>query len=291
FDCLMVQERQAVLGQAAARFGTGFPLRFDFLDTVEGGNLSIQCHPRPVYIREHFGETFTQDETYYILDCTPGARAYLGFREDIDPAAFRRALEESSANATPLAMDDYVQSVPTHRHDLILIPNATIHGSGAGNLVLEISATPYIFTFKLYDWLRLDLEGKPRNLNIARGFENLDFGRKGPRVLDELKSKPYTLREGEGWRLIHLPTHAEHFYDVHRLEFNGSIDVETEGSVHVLSLVEGQSVRLETASGLRQCFSYAETFVVPAAAGRYRLISETGKWVRVIKCFIKPGAV
>ncbi|MEP7357742.1 MAG: class I mannose-6-phosphate isomerase [Anaerolineales bacterium] len=288
FDCLMAQEQAAVLGQAAQRFGAEFPIRFDFLDTVEGGNLSIQCHPRPAYIREHFGETFTQDETYYILDHTPGARAYLGFRDDIDPAAFRQALEHSASHASPLATDDFVQSVPTHRHDLLLIPNATIHGSGAGNLVLEISATPYIFTFKLYDWLRLDLEGKPRQLNLARGFENLDFERRGQRALDELISKPVTLEEGHGWRLIHLPTHAEHFYDVHRLEFNDAMAVDTEDSVHVLSLVEGQSVLLETAGGLRQRFSYAETFVVPAAAGRYRLISDTGEWLRVIKCFIKP---
>src|SRR5205085_3063782 len=185
-----------------------------------------------------------------------------GFRDNIDPAAFRQTLEHSAANATPLAVDDFVQSVPTHTHDLLLIPNATIHGSGAGNLVLEISATPYIFTFKLYDWLRLDLEGKPRNLNIARGFDNLDFERKGPRVLDELISKPAVLEEGDGWRLIHLPTHPEHFSDVHRLDINHSMDVDTDGSVNVLSLVEGQTVLLETANGLRHVFNYAETFVV-----------------------------
>jgi hypothetical protein len=139
--------------------------------------------------------------------------------------------------------------------------------------------------------LRLDLEGKPRNLNIARGFDNLDFDRKGPRVLEELVSKQYTLAVGDGWRLIHCPTHAEHFYDVHRLEFSRSMEVDTDGSVHVLSLVEGRSVLLETAGGLRQRFNYAETFVVPAAAGRYRLVSESGDFLRVIKCFIKPPAV
>jgi mannose-6-phosphate isomerase class I len=291
FDCLMAQEHAAVLGHAAERFGAEFPIRFDFLDTVGGGNLSVQCHPRPAYIREHFGERFTQDETYYILDHTPGSRAYLGFRDGIDPAAFRRALEHSAATGAPVEIDDFVQSVPTHRHDLVLIPNATIHGSGAGNLVLEISATPYIFTFKLYDWLRLDLEGKPRNLNVARGFENLDFERKGQRVLEELVSRQYVLQEGDGWRLVHCPTHAQHFYDVQRLEFNKAMDVDTHGSCHVLSLVEGQSVLLETAGGLRQRFSYAETFVVPAGAGRYKLVSETGEWLRVINCFIKPQAV
>lgn len=290
FDWLMYGEAQAVLGEAAADFGAEFPIRFDFLDTVAGGNLSIQCHPRPSYIRQHFGETFTQDETYYILDHEPGARAYLGFQPDIDPAAFRQALEHSAATATPLDVERFVISMPTQKHDLLLIPSGTIHSSGMGNLVLEISATPYIFTFKMYDWLRLDLEGKPRTLNIGRAFENLDFDRKGSRVREELVSHPRMLQEGPGWRVVHCPTHRKHFYDVHRLEFDQRLEVATEGSCHVLSLVDGSTVLLETVTGIRQRFNFAETFVVPAAASRYWLISEGGEPLRVVKCFIKPKA-
>ena len=290
FDWLMAAEHEAVLGEAAGAFGLEFPIRFDFLDTVAGGNLSIQVHPRPDYIRQQFGERFTQDETYYILDGEPSARAYLGFQDDIDPAAFRQALERSAATATPVDMDRFVMSLPTHKHDLLLIPSGTVHGSGAGNLVLEISATPYIFTFKMYDWLRLDLEGKPRTLNIGRAFDNLAFDRKGQRVLDEFVSRPRTIEAGPGWRVAHCPTHREHFYDVHRLEFEHSVDVTTNGAFHVLSLVEGQQVLLETEGGLSQRFNYAETFVVPAAARRYRLVSERGAMLKVVKAFVKPRA-
>ncbi len=290
FDWLMAAQHRAVLGDAAEAFGTAFPIRFDFLDTVAGGNLTVQCHPRPAYIRQHFGETFTQDETYYILDCEPGARSYLGFQAGVDPGAFRLALEHSAATHTPVDIEHFVTAVAVQKHDLLLIPSGTIHGSGAGSLVLEISATPYIFTFKLYDWLRLDLEGQPRPLNIARAFENLDFDRQGQRVAAELIARSYAIDEGPGWRVMHLPTHPEHFYDVHRLEFTTSVDVYTDGSVHVLSLVEGRQVLLETASGLGQRFSYAETFVVPAAASHYRLTSENGEALWVVKCFVNPRA-
>ena len=290
FDCLMYYNNVAVLGSSAARFGYEFPIRFDFLDTFAGGNLSVQCHPRLDYARRNFGETITQDETYYILDCASDAQVYLGFRDDIDPAAFRQALDTSYQQSTPLDMARFVNIEPAHRHDLFLIPNGTIHCSGTNNLVLEISATPYIFTFKMYDWLRLDLEGKPRPLNIARAFENLYFERKGERVRQELIAHPYILGAGDGWQIVHLPTHPDHFYDVHRFDFVQQIEAETGDSCHVMSVVEGQSVILETAGGMRQRFNYAETFVIPAAAGRYRLINDGSQPIKVIDCFLKGSS-
>jgi mannose-6-phosphate isomerase class I len=171
-----------------------------------------------------------------------------------------------------------------------LIPSGTIHCSGKNNLVLEISATPYIFTFKMYDWMRLDLDGRPRPLNIERAMENLFFDRQGERVQREFISQPLLLARGNGWQWIHLPTHPEHIYDVHRFDFSTSIESATEGSPHVLNVVEGGSVVLETPTAPAQSFAFAETFIVPAATARYRLRSESGKPVKVVKAFLKPGA-
>lgn len=287
FDCLLFHAQEAVLGKGAARFGVEFPIRFDFLDTFDGGNLSVQCHPRPAYAKAHFGENFTQDETYYILDCAPDAQVYLGFKEDIDPPAFRNALEKSFTEATPVDVEQFVNIEPAKKHDLFLIPNGTIHCSGKNNLVLEISATPYIFTFKMYDWMRLDLDGRPRPLNITRAFDNLYFDRKGERIRREFVSQPKITALGDGWQIEHVPTHAEHFYDVERLTFSDRIECETSDSVQVMSLVEGSAILLETASGLKQTFSYAETFVVPAAASRFTLINQSDTPAVVVKCYLK----
>ncbi|MCK6471132.1 MAG: class I mannose-6-phosphate isomerase [Planctomycetes bacterium] len=288
FDLLMFHAHEAVLGTAAARFGFDFPIRFDYLDTVEGGNLSVQCHPRPEFIRSNFGEPFTQDETYYILDCKPGAQVYLGFREGVDPQAFRAALEKSYREAVPLDAERFVNVEPAHKHYLFLIPNGTIHCSGAGNVVLEISATPYIFTFKMYDWQRLDLDGRPRPLNIARAMDNLCFGRQGPKVRAELVSVPREIARGDGWKRIRLPTHRAHFYDVERYEFITAVDVRSEDACHVLNVVEGGPVRVETSAGAGLRVNYAETFVVPAAAGSYRLVNTGLGEAKVIKAFVKP---
>jgi mannose-6-phosphate isomerase class I len=291
FDFLMYQNYKDILGEAAGKFKHEFPIRFDWLDTIDGGNLSVQCHPSDDYIQQHFSETFTQDETYYILDCKDNADVYLGFQEGIDKKVFREKLEQSYQTKQPIDIETFVQKHSAKKHDLFLIPNGTVHCAGEGCMVLEISATPYIFTFKMYDWLRLDLDGKPRPLNIEKAFENLNFERQGDKVLSELICKPYILKSGEDWRIVHLPTHEQHFYDVERLEFTSSITQNTNNQCHVLAVVEGEGVRLETENGMSQHFHYAETFVIPAAAKSYKLINQGMGEVKVIKAFVKPTQV
>jgi len=285
----MFRENKNVLGKHAGVFNYEFPIRFDFLDTWDGGNLSIQCHPTLKYIRENFGETITQDETYYILDCKEGAQVFLGFQEGIDPGAFRKTLENSKANKQEVAINEFVQSHPASKHDLFLIPNGTVHSAGVNNLVLEISATPYIFTFKMYDWLRLDLNGEPRAINIDHAFNNLNFDRKGEAVKEELISKQSVIERGDDWSLVHCPTHRAHFYDVHRIEFKSQMTVQTNNTCHILMLVEGSSVSVETANGTVATFNYAETFVIPAAAGAYKLVNKGEGVAKVVKAFCKEN--
>jgi mannose-6-phosphate isomerase class I len=287
FDMLMFQHQQQVLGKHAGKFGDEFPIRFDFLDTVKGGNLSIQCHPGLQYIQENFGENITQDETYYILDCEDSAKVYLGFQDDINSEAFRSTLENSQQNGVEVDIEQYVQAFGAKKHDLFLIPNSTVHSAGSGNLVLEISATPYIFTFKMYDWLRLDLDGKPRPINIEHAFKNLDFSRKGAQVSRQLIANPRVTDAGACWEIVHLPTHPEHFYDVQRLEFDAHISVATQDTCHVLMLVEGAALRIETADGTIHQYAYAETFIVPAAAQSYRLTNLGAGRAKVIQAFLK----
>jgi len=288
FDYLLWQETAAVLGEAvAARFGSYFPIRFDYLDTIGGTNLSCQVHPRVDYIRDEFGEPFTQDETYYIVACEPDAQVFLGLRDDADVARFKEDALTARDRAIPFEITDYVTSLPSAPHDLFLIPSGTVHCSGADNLVLEISATPYIYTFKIYDYLRSDLHGNLRHVHLDRAFANLDATRTAPWVQEHLVPTPVALREGTTWGEYRIGDIDQLFFAIHRLEFSDEIADRTEGKFVALNMVEGERCEILTHGNKPVELRFAESIVIPATVGDYALRNAGGVPCKVVKAFVK----
>jgi mannose-6-phosphate isomerase class I len=285
FELLMSLEGRRVLGaDVADRFGPSFPIRFDYLDTLEGGHLSLQCHPTLAYARETFGLEYTQDESYYVMETTPGASVFLGLRDDADLEDFRAAAERAE-HGVGLDADRYVQAQAAEQHRLYLIPAGTPHASGAGNVVLEISATPYLYTLRFYDWLRRDLDGQLRPVHVRHAFANLDARRRGNAVA-ELMPAPRLVRDGNGLSELELGRHPDLFFAVHRLDFADAVEDDTDGRVHVLNLVAGEEVVIETERGYVHPLSYAETIVVPAVVGTYRIRRVRGPACKVVKAFV-----
>jgi mannose-6-phosphate isomerase class I len=285
FEWLMSLEARRILGAAVAqRFGTSFPIRFDYLDTLEGGHLSLQCHPTWTYARATFGLEYTQDESYYVMETTPGAPVFLGLRDDADMDEFRDAAE-SAEQGVELDADRYLLSHAAEQHRLYLIPAGTPHASGAGNVVLEISATPYLYTLRFYDWLRRDLDGRLRPVHVRHAFANVDAARRGERVA-ELMPEPRVVRRGNGSIELELGRHRDLFFVVHRLDFEDTIEDDTAGRFHVLNLVAGEAVEIVTASGHVHRLAYAETIIVPAAVGTYVIRRLRGPRCKIVKAFV-----
>ncbi len=277
------------------RFGEEFPIRFDYLDTFQGGNLSLQVHPLTEYIRENFGVAYTQDESYYMMDALPGAVVYLGLREGVDPAAMVGELEAAQRNGVGFDAEKHVQTWPAKKHDHFLIPGGTVHCSGKNSLVLEISATPYIFTFKLWDWGRLGLDGKPRPINIGHGKKVIQWDRTTDWTRKNLVNHIETVAEGGDWKEERTGLHELEFIETRRHWFRGPVTHDTRGTVNVLTLVEGDEVVVESPSGAFSPFvvHYAETFIVPAAVRVYTVRphgKSEGKKCATIKAYVRGEA-
>ncbi len=266
------EEPEALLGRRVMeRFGAEFPIRFDFLDTVEGGNLSLQVHPSDSYIRDHFGMPYTQDESYYMLHCEPGSSMFLGLKESAEQLPMSEALYEANQSGRVFPVHEFVAEWTTKKHDHFSIPAGTVHCSGAGNVVLEISATPYIFTFKLWDWGRTGLDGRPRPIHLEHGLANICWDRTTPWVRRELVDQSRQVQQGNGWYEEHTGLHSTQFLETRRHWFTQSVEHDTCGNLNVLNLVEGREVEVISPTGAFEPMTvhFAETFIVPACVGLY----------------------
>ena len=292
---LVFARPRELLGDAVYdRFGAEFPIRFDFLDTMGGGHLSLQVHPVLDYARQTFGLRYTQDESYYLMDAGTDASVFLGLRTGIDPSEMLAALEAAQAGGPPFLAERFVNRWPAKKHDHFLIPAGTVHGSGVNGMVLEISATPYIFTFKLWDWDRPGLDGLPRPINLGHGRNVIQWNRTTEWVRAHLLNRVERLGEGPGWREERTGLHESEFIETRRHWFTGPAPHDPGGGVNVLNLVEGTEAVVESPDGAFEPFAvhYAETFIVPAAAGRYTLRPHgpsVGRTCAIIKAYVRAA--
>lgn len=290
---LVFFESKHLLGERVfARFGAEFPIRFDFLDTMGGGNLSLQVHPLTEYIREQFGMFYTQDESYYLLEASEDAVIYLGMKEGIDPNTMLNELRDAQNGGSPFDADKYVVKWPAKKHDHFLIPAGTVHCSGENTMVLEISATPYIFTFKLWDWGRLGLDGLPRPINIEHGSKVIQWDRDENWVKDNLINAVTRIGEGNGWIEERTGLHEFEFIETRRHWFTEKVFHHTGGSVNVLNLIDGREAIVESPTDAFEPFvvHFAETFIIPEKVGEYSIRphgESEGQKIATIKAFVK----
>lgn len=272
-DLVLYQPRMLLGEKVYARFGAEFPIRFDFLDTMGGQNLSLQVHPLTEYIKKQFGMQYTQDESYYILDAKEDAAVYLGLKEGVDKEEMIKDLKAAQEGICDFDAEKYINSFPAKKHDHFLIPAGTCHCSGNNVMVLEISATPYIFTFKLWDWGRLGLDGKPRPIHIDHGMNVIQWDRTTKWVEENLVNACYKVKEEEGYLEEHTGLHELEFIETRRYWLDRPAELHTMGTVHMLNLVEGTAAVVESPSGDFEPYEvhYAETFIVPASVGPYRV--------------------
>jgi mannose-6-phosphate isomerase class I len=289
---LVFQEPRALLGDAVhARFGAEFPIRFDLLDAMGGGSLSLRVHPLTEYIQDRFGMPYTQDESDYLLAAGEGACVYLGLKEDVDRAAMIEELRRAEKGGFVFPDERYVSRWPARKHDHFLIPAGTVHGSGTDTVVLEIGATPWIFTFDLWERDRPP-GGRLRPLHVEHGVASIQWDRTTAWVERELVNRVEPLGRGPGWREEKTGLHEREFIETRRHWFHGTAPHDTGGGVNVLSLVEGEEAVVESPGGRFEPFvvHYAEALVVPGTLGSYTIRPHgpaEGTECATIKAFVR----
>ena len=263
-----------------------FPIRFNWDDSYHStGNMSIQCHSGGAFNVENYNEFGRQDESYYVVITGQDAKTFIGFRDDADIPAFFKEIEAADTEHKPCDYMKYVSYEESKPGLQVMLPAGTIHSSGRNQVILEIgSLTIGSYTYKMYDYLRLDFDGKQRPIHTHLGELNVRQDRRHS-VIHDPASPEYIVQqprldcEGEGWKEFILGENPQMYISLRRLEFEKCCEQDTKGEkFHVLTLVDGDHIRIRSVEHPERYFDldFMEIACVPASMGKY-VIENLGK--------------
>ena len=291
---LVAAEGEKLMGaQCVKDFHGFFPIRFNYDDTFHSsGNMSIQLHPGHDYVTKNHNELGRQDESYYIIAAGQRARTYLGFNRGVDPDEFIREAKRSEKDHQPVDYQKYIYSIESKPGIQVMIPAGTIHGSGKNQFILEIgSLTVGSYTYKMYDYLRKDLDGKPRPIHTYFGNINLNRAMMQDYVEGHLVNGGYRVvrEEGDGKEVV-VGECEQLYFSLRNLIFGNYMTDNTNGDFHVLALVDGEDVTVRSRKdpSLKFDMKYLDIVVVPAAFGEYEIINNRPEtWTTIHKTLLK----
>ena len=233
-----------------------FPLLIKFIDAHQ--DLSVQVHPddrRGRRLADDNGKT----ETWVIVHAEPGSKIYAGLNPGVDRAAMASALADGT-------VERLIHSFPARAGDCILIPAGTVHAIGSGVVLAEIQQMSDA-TFRLHDWGRVGLDGKPRPLHLAEALESIDFDA-GP--VAPLPTSPEPVAGGTSERLS-----RSDYFALERLTLTGPGLV---GDAERFTIVLGLGGTLEFRSGGNSTrLELGQTLLLPASIGRCEVAPVDGQ--------------
>ena len=276
-----------------------FPIRFNWDDSYHStGNMSIQCHSGGKFNVENYNEFGRQDESYYVVITGHEAKTFIGFRDDADIPQFFKEIEAADTQHDPCDYMKYVSYEDSKPGLQVMLPAGTIHSSGRNQVILEIgSLTIGSYTYKMYDYLRLDFDGKQRPIHTHLGELNVNQERRtsvihDPSSKDYIVQQPRLDREGEGWKEFILGENPQVYFSLRRLEFEKQCEQDTRGEkFHVLTLVDGDHVRIRSVEHPERYFDldFMEIACVPADMGKYVIENLGREPIRVHKTCLRDG--
>jgi len=284
FYTVVASEGEKLMGkQCMQDFHGFFPIRFNYDDTFHAsGNMSVQLHPGADFVMKENGELGRQDESYYVFVTGQGARTYLGFNQDADVDEFVEKVLDSEKNHTEIDYKKYIYGVHSEPGTQVMIPAGTIHASGQNQVILEIgSLTVGSYTYKMYDYLRRDLDGNPRPIHSYFGKTNLNHAMKEEYVKANLvNGRKRILREdaeGQEWVVGEC---EQLYFSLRNLCFGDHFTDTTKrysesGDFCVLALLDGEDVTVRSLSDSSLSFNmkFMDMVVIPASMGDYEFVN------------------
>lgn len=238
---LIDQFPEEILGvEVFSRFGKQFPLLFKYLDARE--DLSIQLHPNDELAKARHN-SFGKTEMWYVMHADKDARLIIGFKEDTNQADYLSHLNNKS-------LLTILNEIPVKNGDTFLLETGTIHAIGGGILLAEIQQTSDI-TYRVYDWDRVDSNGKERELHTELALDAITYQTTSAQ-------KKYTAIENKSVSIVDCP-----YFKTNIIELNGEVQIhKSKDSFIVLMCTLGNFELL--LNDEKYVYKIGDTILIPA---------------------------
>jgi mannose-6-phosphate isomerase class I len=278
---------------AAEKFSGYFPIRFNYDDTFHSsGNMSVQVHPDEKYVKANNDELGRQDESYYVVATGHGAKTYIGLKNEADADGFFVKARRAEQEGIGFNHDEYIHSVPSAPGKQFMLPAGTIHASGRNQVILEIgSLTMGSYTYKLYDYMRKDLDGNLRPIHLKHGENVLRRDYRRDWVMENLVQAPREIRSGDGWSEYIVGQHELLYFSLRNAVFEKRYEDAATDRFHVLVLVDGEKCLIRSLNDPNRFFvqKYLDMVVIPANFGPYEVVNLGVGVVTLHKTLLKEG--
>jgi mannose-6-phosphate isomerase len=249
---LIAADPVGMVGMAGA--SEEFPLLVKFIDAQDW--LSVQVHPDDVQAKTLESEPRGKTECWYIVDAAPGAQLAYGLAVALDAEGFRTAVREGRAK-------DVMQYVPVAPGDFVFVPAGTMHAIGPGILLYELQQTSDT-TYRVYDWDRLGLDGKPRDLHLDKALTVTQYSVNPP------AKTAYTERSEDGYARAEIV--RGQYFSLDRLNLHTGCDLDTHmDRPHVLTTIQGDA-EIRGNGFVPVALPLGATAFIPAGVGHYALV-------------------
>jgi mannose-6-phosphate isomerase len=232
--------------------GKPFPVLAKFLFPED--KLSVQVHPDDDYAtrNEAAAGGVGKTEMWYVVSARPGAEVRVGLKPEVDAEAFRRAIAENTA-------EDLLERVSVQTSDAIFVPAGTVHTIGPGMVLCEIQQNSDI-TYRVFDFHRLDADGKSRELHIEKAFDVIRFGEQHR---GKVAFAPQQEGTGEASIIVDCP-----YFSVAKLAFRHPEHIANRsGQLELIIVLEGSGAMRTQPGNTSIEYSRAQAWLIPAALG------------------------
>ena len=234
------------------------PVLVKFIDAKR--DLSVQVHPNDDYARKH-EEDNGKTEMWYVIDADEGASLIYGFQHEVSSEILRKAVETGT-------LDKHLQKVQVHKGDTYFVPAGTVHGIGKGILIAEIQESSNV-TYRVYDYNRMDKNGKKRELHFDKAIEVMDMN-----VAVDARQNPRMVRYYSGCSR-ELLCRCKYF-ETERIQVTKGFAFSVlESSFQILMCLEGYGeVQTMDEEQKPMRFSKGETLFLPSKLGRCLVVGD-----------------